>query len=142
MIKGSEVINPEKKELASSSSINSPMDSPLLQSPTKKKKQKGKSVLLEDRETQEDKDARNLDKSQIARLQHKFMILIMALLEMRDLKDSEIIMKRIVRSLPKELLEHKLTHIYLQYRSLYDKKYIIEAFGHFFFFFIILFIGF
>lgn len=60
------------------------------------------------------------------------MILTMALLEMRDLKDSEIIMKRIIRALPKELIQLKITKIYLQYRDLYDKKYISQAFGHVF----------
>lgn len=119
-----------KQELGSHSSQELPEESPLLPSPSKSDKKKTKEPAFQENVTQQDKDAKNLDKSQIARLQHKFMVLIMALLEMRDLKDSEIIMKRIIRALPKELLQHKITHIYLQHRSLYDKKYIIDAFGH------------
>jgi len=126
LVKGS-----EEKLIPSSLSMNSPSDSPLIQplSSSKRKKNK-KNAYLETVETQEDKDAKSLNQFQIVRLQHKFMVLIMALLEMRDLKDSEIIMKRIVRALPKELLEQKITHIYLQYKSIYNKKYIIQAFGH------------
>ena len=89
------------------------------------------------KENKDDNNLKDLEKFQISRLQHKFMILIMGLLETRDLKDSDIIMKRIVRSLPKELIEQKITHIYMQYRKLYDKKYIIQAFGHVFFYIII-----
>ena len=121
-----------KQELVSPSSQDNLEESPLLPSPSKSDKKKTKELPFQEGETQQDKDAKNLDRSQIARLQHKFMVLIMALLEMRDLKDSEIIMKRIIRALPKELLQHKITHIYLQYRNLYDKKYIIDAFGHVF----------
>lgn len=58
------------------------------------------------------------------------MTLIMALLEMREIKDSTLIMKRINRALPKELLILKITKIYLQYRALYNKDYIIEAFNN------------
>lgn len=122
----------KRKGFNRSFSQNNPSpNSSLAITPKKSKQNEALELLL----SSQDKEVRNLEKYQIARIQHKLMILTMALLEMRDLKESEIVMKRIVRALPKELIELKITQIYLQYRSLYNKNYISEAFGHVFFFF-------
>lgn len=127
MMKASEEIQPITFSLSLSQEEIPLLKNGVSSQQTNSNKNKKKINIVE---TQEEQDVKPLHKFQIARLQHKFLILIMALLEMRDLKDSEIIMKRIIIALPKELVEHKFTNIYLQYRNLYDKNYIIQAFGH------------
>jgi hypothetical protein len=55
------------------------------------------------------------------------MILVMSLLEQRR---SDQIVKRIMRSLPMDVLKRNIAKIYKRYKKLYGDKYIPEALGH------------
>lgn len=73
------------------------------------------------------KSAQELPPWMIARLKLKVIILVNSLLESRNSKQ---IVKRIMRSIPFEVLKKNVTEIYRLYKDMYGTKYTEEGFGH------------
>jgi len=74
----------------------------------------------------EDRNAA-LDKWMLSRLKYKVLILVNSLLEMRT---SDAVVKRIMRSLPFKILKNNIMQIFKRYRAMYGNKYIEECLGH------------
>jgi hypothetical protein len=73
----------------------------------------------------------NLTTWQISRLQHKCLILIMGVLEKRDLKNDTFIMRRIIKALPIEILEGKMIQIHQNFLNIYeDGEFTSECLNH------------
>ncbi len=68
-----------------------------------------------------------MDKWMVARLKYKTLVLILSLLEMR--KDTGVI-RRILRSLPVDVVKKNLAHVWKVYKSMYGTKYVQESLGH------------
>lgn len=66
----------------------------------------------------------------VARLQNKCLILILSLLEKRDVKGDNSIVKRIMRNLPMNVLERHLGKIFKKYEMIYGMDYVIESLKH------------
>jgi hypothetical protein len=72
----------------------------------------------------------DLDDWMIARLQMKCLVLILSLIEMRELSDSNPIIKRIMRNLPMNLLQRHMVKCYKKYQLIYKDEYVMEVFNH------------
>ena len=72
----------------------------------------------------------NFKQYMIARLEYKIMILVLSLLEKRHIEKNDIILDRIQSSLSKDILEQKMTLIYMNIKKLYQKEYVIDCFLH------------
>ena len=55
------------------------------------------------------------------------MIMILSLLEGRT---DKLVIKRIYRQIPLDLLKRNLCTVYLRFKKLYGKKYTMKAFNH------------
>jgi hypothetical protein len=65
-----------------------------------------------------------------ARLQNKVLILVLSLLEMREIKGKNSIIKRIMRNLPINVLERHMCKVFKKFHDIYDVQYLMDAFGH------------
>ncbi|KAL4492562.1 hypothetical protein ABPG72_007675 [Tetrahymena utriculariae] len=63
----------------------------------------------------------------LEQIKYKTMILVTSLLEMNS--EPQVI-KRIMRSLPLEVLRKNLIQVYRKHKKLYQEQYIIQCFGH------------
>jgi len=86
------------------------------------KKQKKKTQKLE-----KDKKNEELEPWMLARLKYKILILVNSLLEMRK---SDAVVKRIMRSLPLDILKKNLIKIFKRYRKQYGKNYTMDVLKH------------
>lgn len=77
------------------------------------------------------KKGRDLSESQVARLQYKLLVLINAVLEERNIKESDLIMKKISQALPREILEKKMLEIYENWKKGFSKQYVLAGFKNF-----------
>ena len=78
----------------------------------------------------------SLEPWHIEQLRYKSMILLNSLLEMRDIRKSDVIIKRIIRAIHVEDLERLMTQVYRAHKKLYPSKELrMESFGHVNFFF-------
>ena len=66
----------------------------------------------------------------ISRLQHKCLVLVLSILEMRDPKTDTHIVKRIIRNLSLEKLEFNLLKNYKMFEQIYGQEYSMECFEH------------
>jgi len=70
----------------------------------------------------------SIEKWQIARLKHKTFVLILSLLEMRH---DKAIIKRIMRSLPADIIKKNLVTVWKRYKKMYNTtKYLAESLDH------------
>ena len=102
--------------------LNSEAPSPIRRPPREK-------TFLINNETE--KKIKVLNQTQLARLQYKMMVLIMGLLEMRNMKESDLIMKKITQVIPREVLDSKILEIYQNFKKIYSKEYVMAAFGNY-----------
>ena len=107
-------------------------------SPTKRNAREKTYIFADETE----KKLHDLSDSQVSSLQYKVMVLVMALLEMRNMKESDLVMKKIMQALPLETLEAKMLEIYRDFKEVYSKQYVMAAFGNVFFMKISLFLRF
>ena len=73
---------------------------------------------------------KQLERWMLARLKYKILILINSLLEMRS---SDVIIKRIMRTLPLEILQKNMVKVFRKYKKTYKNNYSMQAFKHVFF---------
>lgn len=66
-----------------------------------------------------------LESWMIARLQNKALILVLSLLEMREIKGKNSIIKRIMRNLPVNVLEKHMSKVYKRFTDIYKDKYLL-----------------
>ena len=71
-----------------------------------------------------------LEKWQPARLQNKVLVLVLSLLEMREIKGKNSIIKRIMRNLPMNVLEKHMSKVFKKFNNIYKSQYLMEAFEH------------
>jgi len=71
---------------------------------------------------------RQLERWMLSRLKYKVMILLNSLLEMRS---SDSVVSRIMRSLPLQVLKINLVKVYRKYKKTYGTTYSMDAFKHF-----------
>jgi len=71
---------------------------------------------------------RELEAWMLARLKYKVLILVSSLFE----RSSSAVIKRIMRSLPLDVLKKNLTKIYKKYKRMYGDNYAMEALKHVF----------
>lgn len=93
-----------------------------------KRSAKEKTFIFSD-ETQ--KKVKAFNGEQIAKLQYKLLVLVQGLLEMRNMREADLIIKKITQALPREVLELKLLEIYENFKEAYSKQYILAAFNNF-----------
>ncbi|KRX06791.1 MIR motif [Pseudocohnilembus persalinus] len=84
-------------------------------------------VRKKSRLTQNNLKNQDIEKWKIERIKYKIMILVNSLLE---LNNNPIVVKRIMRSLPLEVLKTNLIEIYQRYRDLYGDSYKYECLKH------------
>jgi len=70
---------------------------------------------------------RQLERWMLSRLKYKVMILLNSLLEMRS---SDSVVSRIMRSLPLQVLKINLVKVYRKYKKTYGTTYSMDAFKH------------
>ncbi len=70
---------------------------------------------------------KELERWMLARLKYRILILINSLLEMRS---SDLIIKRIMRTLPLEILQKNMVKVYRRYKKTYKNNYCLQAFKH------------
>lgn len=110
----------------------SPRSSPNLvesESPSPIKRSAKEKTFIFSEETQ--KKVKPFNGEQIAKLQYKLLVLVQGLLEMRNMRESDIIIKKITQALPRDVLELKLLEIYENFKKAYSKQYILAAFNNF-----------
>jgi len=61
-----------------------------------------------------------LEKWQPARLQNKVLILVLSLLEMREIKGKNSIIRRIMRNLPVNVLERHMSKVFKKFNNIYQ----------------------
>ena len=66
----------------------------------------------------------------VARIQNKILILILSLLEMREVKGTNTMVRRIMRNLPFQILERHLTKVYRRLTEIYKDQYLMESLDH------------
>lgn len=65
------------------------------------------------------------------RLKYKVLVLILSLLEMRETTGPEsVILKRIMRSLPVNVLEKNMCRVFKMFKKIYKLEYTIESLEH------------
>ncbi|KAM3129288.1 hypothetical protein pb186bvf_018575 [Paramecium bursaria] len=69
-----------------------------------------------------------LTKGMKAQLQNKILILILSLMEKREINSKNMILRRIMRSLPINTLEIHISKVYKKFNSLYQGNYIMKSF--------------
>ena len=69
---------------------------------------------------------RELEAWMLSRLKYKVLILVNSLLE----RSSGAVIKRIMRSLPLDVLKKNLTKIYKSYKNMYGENYVMESLKH------------
>lgn len=57
----------------------------------------------------------------------KCLVLVLSLLEMRDVRENNSIIKRIMRTLPIHVLERHLVKIYTKFETIYEDDYRLEC---------------
>jgi len=70
---------------------------------------------------------KQLERWMLARLKFKVLILLNSLLEMRS---SDSVVSRIMRSLPLQVLKVNLVKVYRKYKKTYGTTYSMDAFKH------------
>lgn len=65
-----------------------------------------------------------------SRLQNKCLILILSLLEMRDVSKNCSIIKKLIRYIPVTMIELQIYKNYKNYEKIYGEQYIIQALEH------------
>ena len=124
----------ESKENISNSESNankaglSPDSRTMSESPSPAKRNPREKTFIFNEESE--KKIRPLSESQIARLEYKIMMVVLGLLEMRNLKESDLVMKKIIQALPIETLEDHMLRIYKNFRKTHSKQYVMAAFGN------------
>ena len=68
-----------------------------------------------------------LENWQIARMQNKSLILILSLMEMRVIDETNVIIKKIMRNVSMQQLEYLLVDIYKLYEQIYQEEYTMEC---------------
>jgi hypothetical protein len=66
----------------------------------------------------------------VARIQNKILVLVLSLMEMREIKGKHSIIKRIMRNLPFNVLERHLAKVYKSVNTVYGDRYLMESFHH------------
>ena len=66
----------------------------------------------------------------VARLQNKVLVLVLSLLEMREIKGKNSIIKRIMRNLPLSVLERHLAKIFKNVNIIYGNQYLMQSLCH------------
>ena len=113
-----------KNESQSPGSLGLNSDSP---SPVKRPPRE-KTFIIND---ETEKKIKGLNQTQIARLQYQVLVLVMGLLEMRNVKESDLIMKKITQAIPREVLEEGMLQLYQNFYKIYSKQYVMAAFGNY-----------
>ena len=73
------------------------------------------------------KQNKPLERWMLSRLKYKVLILINSLLEMRT---SDTVIRRIMRSLPLEILKTNLVKVFRRFKKTHNLAYTMEAFKH------------
>ena len=76
------------------------------------------------------KGEQDLEPWMISRLQNKCLILILSLLEMRDVRQDPSIIKRIMPNLPLNVLSSHLVKVYKKFDYLYKGKFQLASLNH------------
>lgn len=58
------------------------------------------------------------------------MVLVLSLLEMREIKGKTSMIKRIMRNLPMNVLERHMSKVYKKQNVIYKDAYLMESFKH------------
>ena len=66
----------------------------------------------------------------VVRLQNKCLILLLSLLEMRDLSNSLPLIRRIMRSLPINVLEVHMAKTFKKFKAIYKDDYSMQSLNH------------
>lgn len=76
------------------------------------------------------KEQQDLEPWMLARLQNKCLILILSLLEKKEISEGNPIIERIIRNLPLPRLESHLIKVYKKYDLIYKGKYNLSVLQH------------
>lgn len=66
----------------------------------------------------------------VARIQNKVLVLVLSLLEMREIKGKNSMVRRIMRNLPFNVLERHMTKVYKNHYNLYKDEYLLDSLNH------------
>lgn len=66
----------------------------------------------------------------IARLQNKCLVLVLSLLEMRDVKTDTSIIERIVRNFHPTDIERNMRKVFKKFRKIYKSSYPVDSLNH------------
>ena len=66
----------------------------------------------------------------VAHLQNKVLVLVLSLLEMREIKGKNSMIKRIMRTLPIKVLERHMLKVYKKFNKIYGEHYLMDSLNH------------
>lgn len=66
----------------------------------------------------------------VAHLQNKVLVLVLSLLEMREMKGKNSMIKRIMRTLPIKVLERHMLKVYRKFNKIYGEHYLMDSLDH------------
>jgi hypothetical protein len=66
----------------------------------------------------------------VAHIQNKVLVLVLSLLEMREIKGKNSMVRRIMRNLPFNVLERHMTIVYKNVNSIYKDEYLLDSLDH------------